>query len=221
MIVRSLLVAGLFAALGAGVILRGTDRPYNVDEAWLEGQYPTSVGTYTMVPDPDDRSAGHTYKSDKVTYDTLMHPYGIVSRVLTDGQRQFDVTLIAGDKEQNFHNPLQCFGAQGWTQHWSKPITIPTKSRGDVNATLVQEQFQDKPPVYALYTYEGPRSSSPTNFGLTRDMFIAGLMTGRVQVGTFFRFMNQTPNVSEDQMVRFAHDYLEASPVRPVLGLKS
>lgn len=221
MIGRSLLVAALFAVLGVGVLLRGTDKPYNVDETWLERQYPTSIGTYAMVPDPKDPTAGHSYKSEDITYSTLLHPYGIVGRTLTDGKHQFDVTFIAGDKEQNFHNPLQCFGAQGWVMNWTKEITIPTKSRGDVKASLVQEAFHDNAPVYALYTYEGPRGTFPTNFGLARDMLVAGLMSGRVQIGTFFRFMNQSPNVSETQIVQFAHDYLEAAPVRPILKLKS
>ena len=221
MIGRSLLVAGIFAALGVGVILRGTDKPYAVDESWLERQYPTAFGPYSMMPDDKDPSAGHSYKAEETTYRALLNPYGIVSRVLTDGKARYDVTLIAGDKEQNFHNPLQCFGAQGWTQDWAKEIKIPTKSRGEVSATLVRETYQNQPPVYALYTYETPRGTSPTNFGLTRQLFLAGLMTGRVQVGTFFRFMSMTPNISESQIIRFAHDYLEASPVRPILRLKA
>lgn len=221
MIGRTLLVAGIFAALGTGVLLRGTDKPYSVDETWLERQYPTHLGDYTMVPDEKDPTAGHSYKSDDTTYSTLLHPYGIVARVLTDGKHQFDVTLIAGDKEQNFHNPLQCFGAQGWTQDWTKEIVIPTKSRGDVKATMVEEHYQNNPPIYALYTYEGPRGTFPNNFSLARDMLWASLLTGHVQVGTFVRFMNRTANISEAEMVQFAHDYLEAAPVRPILKLKS
>ena len=219
MIGRSLLLSGVFAVFGVGMLARPTAKPYKVDETWLENQYPAVLGDYAMQP-ATDGSKGHTYKMDDTTYQTLK-PYGIVGRVLSDGQRTFDVVTIAGDSEESFHNPLLCFHAQDWTVNWNKEIVIPTKSRGDVRATIAQASRAGGAPQYALYTYEGPKGTVPDPFQLKEDFFKSEIRTGQIQFATFFRFMSLTQNVTEEQMIKFAHDYLEASPVRPILSLKN
>lgn len=217
MIVRSLLVSGMFALLGAGVLLRPSAKPLVVDEAWLERQYPTKIGSY-LTQKGSDGSTSHSYRMDETTYATLK-PYGIVAKTMTDGIRTFDVVNIAGDGEESFHNPLLCFRAQGWVVNDIKQITIPTQSRGDVNATIASASHEGGAPQYALYTYEGPKRTSPSPSALKDDMVRAEFATGKVQFGTFFRFMSVTPNVSEDQITQFAKDYIDASPVRPIAKL--
>lgn len=218
MIGRSLLLSGLFALFGIGVIMRPAAKAYKVDETWLENQYPTAMGRYTMVPSQDG-SKGHTYKMDATTYQTLK-PYGIVGRTLTDGQRNFDVVTLAGDTTDSFHNPLQCFAAQEWTVGTVKEIAIPTKSRGMVRATIAEASRAGGTPQYALFTYEAPGEMCATNFEVGKDMLKAELKTGKIQFATFFRFMGLSPNITEAQMIEFAGDYLDASPVRPILSLK-
>lgn len=219
MIVRSLLVAGLFASVGAGILLRPTAKSYKVDEGWLERQYPTTLGKYAMQPGSDG-SMGHSYRMDPETYKTLK-PYGIVGRTLSDGTSTYDVVTVAGDSEESFHNPLLCFQAQDWTVNWSKEITIQTKSRGPVRATLAQATKAGGTPQYALYTYEGPRGTISDPFQLKGDMFKSEIRSGKIQFATFFRFISLSPDISETQITQFAHDYLEASPVRPIEKLES
>lgn len=220
MIGRFVLVTGLFAALGAGIALRPVAKPYKIDEGWLERQYPTNLGPYATVPDPDDGSTMHSYRMDDVTYKTLK-PYGIVGRVLTDGKQAYDVVTLAGDSPESFHNPLQCFAAQEWTVKEPRQITIQTKSRGEVHATIAEATRSGGSPQYALYTYESPLGMCANPPDLGKDLLKATLMSGKVQIGTFFRFMSRTPNISENQMIDFARQYLDASPVRPILSLKS
>ena len=217
MIVRSLVVAGLFAALGAGILLRPAAKPLVVDEAWLEKQYPVQVGPFVTQPAADG-STTHSYRMDETTYATLK-PYGIVAKTMTDGTHTFDVVNISGDGEESFHNPLLCFAAQGWKITDTKRITIPTKTRGDVQATIASASHNGGAPQYALYTYEGPKRTSPTPSDLKDDMVRSEFMTGKVQFGTFFRFMSLSPNISEDEVIRFAGEYLDASPVRPISKL--
>ncbi len=219
MLVRSLLIAGLFAVFGVAVIARPTAKPYHVDEAWLERQYPTVLGKFVMQPGIDG-STGHSYKMDATTYETLK-PYGIVGRTLSDGVHTMDVVTLAGDSEESFHNPLLCFQAQDWSVHWSKEIVIPTKSRGNVHATIAEASRAGMAPQYAVYTFEGPRGTFPSPWTLKDDMFWSEFKSGKVQFGTFFRFLSLTPNMSEEQVVQFARDYLDASPVRPINTLKS
>ena len=211
MIGRSLLLTGIFAVTGAGILLRPTTKPYKVNEAWLANQYPTSLDRYATV---------QTNKMDEETYRTLK-PYGIVDRVMSDGARTFDVVTLAGDSDESFHNPIICFGAQDWKVDSSKDVVLHTKNRGDVAATLVGTSRSGGPIQYALYTYEGPNAMYPDPTKLKYGMFWTEAKSGKIQFATFFRFMSVSNNIGPDEMVKFGTDYLNASPVRPILSLKS
>lgn len=219
MIVRSLIVTGMFALLGAGVLLRPSAKPLVVDESWLEKQYPTVVGKYTTQP-AQDGSTGHSYRMDETTYATLK-PYGIVAKTMSDGVHTFDVVNIAGDSEESFHNPLLCFQAQGWQTTGVREITIPTKHHGEVRATIASASHDGGLPQYALYTYEGPTSAVASPPALKDQMVKTEFRTGKVQFATFFRFMSLTQNLTEDQVIGFAQAYLDASPTRPIEKLRS
>ena len=214
MIVRSLIVSGIMAAVGAGILVRGSAKAYKVDETWLERQYPSSLGRYTMEP-ARDGSTGHSYTMDSETYKTLK-PYGIVGRVLTDGQKRMDVVTLAGDSEESFHNPLLCFQAQGWETKDIQQITLRTKAHGEVRATVAEAIHEGGAPQYAVYTFEGPDGMVADPYQLKIDMFNSAIRTGKVQFGTFFRFISMTPSFTKDEVIKFATDYLETCPTRPI-----
>ena len=213
MIGRAFLLSGLFLALGAGIVLRPTTTGKHVDEAWLERAYPSSVDRFSMVPAADG-STGHSYRMDDTTYQELK-PFGIVGRTLTDGKRNFDVVVLAGDESDSFHNPLACFASQEWKVVDSKVVQVPTKSRGDVEMTFAKAE-KDGQTFAALYTFEGPGAMHATNGALHSDMFVSQLKTGRARPATFFRFLTRVDGQSDAQVMRFAADYLDASPVRPI-----
>ena len=219
MIVRSLLVSGIMAAVGGAILVRGSAKAFKVDETWLERQYPTSLDKYTMEPS-NDGGAGHSYRMDSETYKTLK-PYGIVGRVLSDGAKRMDVVTLAGDSEESFHNPLLCFQAQGWVTKDIQEIELKTKTHGTVHATIAEATHEGGAPQYALYTFEGPKGMVSNPFQLKDDMFRSAITTGKIQFGTFFRFISLSPSFTKDEVIRFATDYLDTCPVRPIEKLNA
>src|SRR5579862_9413607 len=71
-------------------------------EAWMEQTALKEFQNYKMVPatSGDDREI--SYKMDAATY-TELTPYGIVARDFTDGNKTFDVVLIASQAKASFH----------------------------------------------------------------------------------------------------------------------
>lgn len=218
MIGRALLLAGLFAVFGVGALLRPRSDAHHVDEAWLERTYPAAVGGYSAVPSPDG-SKGHSYKMDETTYQALQ-PYGIVARTLTNGQKYYDVVVIAGDQPDTFHNPVACFGSQEWKVLSSETLRLATKTHGEVNATVTKAEKNGEQ-YTALYTFEGPDATYGTNSDLINDLFWSQLKSGKIQTATFFRFMAPTPSGDDAALRRFAVDYLDQAPVRPIAQPKT
>jgi hypothetical protein len=208
-------LSALFVVFCAFLIVRpGPKIAYT--EKDMERVYPDSLGDYHMIPDPRGENPRQSYKADVTTYRALV-PYGIVSRVLTNGKRSFEVVVIAGDQPDTFHNPLVCFASQDYKVLRNDNITLKTQSRGDVSCILAIAKKGDMIQS-ALYTYEGPTKMSPENTGLHNDMFLTQLQTGRPQSATFFRFMTEDSKETPEDLEAFAVRYLDAAPVRPKIN---
>lgn len=215
MIRRTYALSILMAMFGLVVLVFGHMNTRPVDEKWLEKTYPMSVGNFRMVPGQDNPM--QSYRMDENTYREL-DPFGIVSRILSDGHHSYDVVVISSNERDSFHNPLACFTTQEWKIQETHEIKIPTKSRGMVAATLAHAEKGGMMHI-AVYTYEGPSAMHPVVPELHNDLLLSELKTARPQFGTFFRFVSQDANVPDDEVIKFAADYLDASPVRPVIAM--
>lgn len=215
MIRRAHILAAILAIVGIAVLFRGRANTTPHNEAWVENTYPTSVGDYHMV----DR-----YKMDETTYQEL-NPMGISSVTMSNGVNKFDVVVISSHERDSFHNPLACFAAQEWTIVDSHQTIVHTASRGDVPFSVSTAKSRAGQTAIAVYTYEGPKAMHAVNsagfvglgqVGLHGDMFLSELTTVKPAFATFFRFMSLSQFTKESDLLKFAGQYLDAAPVRPV-----
>jgi len=215
MVKQMYILSGFFAVFGAALLLR-PNAHIAYTEADMEKAYPESVGTYHMKPDADRSDAHQSYHMDETTYRALQ-PYGIVSRVLDNGKRSYDVVEIAGDQPDTFHNPLVCFASQDYKVLDNKKIILKTKTRGDIPCILAQAEKGGRN-QFALYFYEGPTKFVPENTDLFWDLFLTQVKTAKPHSATFFRFLTLDDTTTSEDLETFAASYLDASPVRPDLS---
>lgn len=191
--VRAYIVTGLLLVTAAWS--QFSPRPGRVagrTETWMEQVAPKEVEGYRFIPSTNpDEGALCSYKDPKIVYDVLTPTVGILARVYEAGGQKFDVTLIASRDRASFHDPRVCFTAQGYNIVNEEQISIPTKSRGNIPATLAQMTGPDGKPTVAVYFYRGPRGF----FGTTMSLKIALLLDqvkGRTDLdGVFYRFIPQ------------------------------
>jgi len=187
-------------------------------EAWLEEVAPKTVGDFSFLPDRSqpDSDPLCSYKDPKEVYDSLAPTIGILARVYQSGAQAFDTTLIASRDRVSFHDPRVCFTAQGWVIGDEQQITIPTQTRQEIPATMVQLTGPDGKPGIAVYFYKGPRGY----YGSTTRFKIALLMDqlkGRADLdGIFYRFIpmamldkDQVTQADKDRLIQFISQYMD------------
>lgn len=194
-----LLAGGVYQISGAA---KGPERT----EKWMEETAISNFGNYRTQT---DRQGGVTYRMDKTTYETLQ-PFGIVARIMSDGNQGYDVTLIASANKASFHDPRVCFSAQGWELSDEQATTIETKTRGPVVATITKLKGKDGI-KWGAFLYRGPDGFTPTTLGLKKQMFLRQLVRGEPSEGVFYRFIPSQNDTSKEQLVAFIRDYLDAS----------
>ena len=199
-------LAAIFVLAGGFYQLSGASKGPQRTETWMEQTALKGFGKFkTQVALPGDVS----YRMDKATYAEL-DPYGIVARVMSDGVRSYDVTLIASSSKNSFHDPRVCFTAQGWELSEEEHLPIVTKTRGTILATVTK--LKGKNGVqYGAFLYRGPEGFTPTTTGLKIQMFKSQLLHGQNAEGVFYRFIPSDVGTTKEQLVDFVRDYLDAS----------
>lgn len=153
---RAYVVAGLLAAFAVFVYL--TPKPGAVPgrtEEWMEKVAPARVANYGFISSPENPQC--TYKTSKMVYDTLVPTVGILARVYEAQGKKYDVTLIASRDRGSFHDPRVCFTAQGYNITDEQSILIPTKTRGNIPATLAKMTSPNSGESVAVYFYRGAK----------------------------------------------------------------
>lgn len=201
-------------ALGLGVIALGAVTTFMppparaaVSENWMEEKAPLSVGKYEMQRSESD--PGQSYEMGKVTYETL-DPDGIVARIYTDGDKTYDVVLIASDSSKSFHDPRVCFTASGWQIVSQREALIKTKTRGDLPMTLVTMRGSGGTSERsAIYGFKGPSGFISEARKMRWDMFVTQLKRVQNEDGVFYRFIPMSDDTSDEDLLQFAADYLD------------
>lgn len=209
LIKRAWIAAVVVGACGAFTIYVPPARSKPVDETWMADHAPMAIGDYKFNPAESDADAppGQSYRMGSSTYKTLQ-PSGICSRFYTNGDKKFDVVLIASDNSVSFHDPRVCFTASGWNITHQEQGKLHTQSHGDVPATLVEMQG-DGEKRSALYLYRSPGGYESVARKMRWDMLMGELLHGRNDQGVFYRFIPMTHNISDEELQNFASAYLD------------
>lgn len=208
MIKRLLILAAIFTPFAlyrhfGDFMLPVTQR----NEAWLESSVPVEFGQYSLVKgDAGDRVS---YKMDETTYKTLS-PVGIAGQVFSDQSGgRYDAVVIAGLGMHSFHDQRWCFQAQGFTILEDKQSTIKTKAYGDVDILSLTIKRDGRPSQPALFVFKSPERFSANYYAAKWDFLKKQLLTGTPHMGFSFRFIGMTEDVTKEELITFAQQYLD------------
>jgi hypothetical protein len=207
---RTFIFGGIVAALALAILFLPKRVTSGLTEAQMEDFAPMTVGNFQFSGSPQNPK--QSYKMDEKTY-RLLQPYGIVSRIYTDGNKSYDVILIAGHSKENFHDPRVCFTAQNWNITEDKEVTVETKERGTVPITIVKiSQFSGGgKSSMAAFFYRGPTGFYPNTPNLGRAMLMGPLTWHFNTDAVFYRVMPISDNVNEEDLKDFVAKYLDAA----------
>ncbi|MCB8933164.1 MAG: exosortase-associated EpsI family protein [Chthonomonadaceae bacterium] len=205
---RSFVLAGVLIV--AGLAIQLTPRislAAGKTEDQLEKLAPMQVDDYKMIPGQDD--PGQSYKMNQMTYDELK-PFGIVSRVFQNGTRSFDVVLIASNRKESFHDPRLCFTSQGYTLLEEVQKDVET-SRGPIPITFAKMKSLQGEPMITAFFYRGNNGYYATAQRFAFDNLLRQLKGSIDLEGVFYRFIPTYGGATEDELVEFIKQYLEAA----------
>lgn len=199
-------LAGLFVLAGAWTNVNALQNGRRPPESWVESLVPTELEGWELQRFGPGKS--YSYKMDEITYNEL-DPIGIVGQKWVNGSLAFDAVVIAGNQNESFHDQRWCFQAQGWELQETLVDTLETKTAGKIPVQLVQIAKSNRQPTVALFTFQGPSAFHATTFEMGRDYFMAGLKSGQLHNGFFFRFIPQYGGATKDEVKAFAAAYID------------
>lgn len=196
----------VFALFAATFALFGMPKQIVRTESWLQDSTPSVVGAFHAIPGPNgDRQ---TYRMSQPTYDTLA-AFGIDCQIFTDGVKQFDVCVIAGNHWETFHDPMLCFPNQDWNILERKDIQVETKTRGSIPIAVIRTQHTGSGTLVAAFTFKAPMSMVTSQYALARQWSFANFLSGKPKEGAFYRFIGDS-NTSEEDLLKFVADFMDA-----------
>lgn len=204
--VAAAVLAGLLIAVGVATNFTPRRVTERRTETWMEQKLPRQFDDYVFQGSTNPEQS---YKMDPLTY-SVLSPYGIVCRVFSNGNEQYDTVVIHSDNSDSFHDPRVCFQSQGSDLLDQRTRTIETKSRGKIPVMFIKTSYNGSPRL-AAYTYNGPGGFTAESLKLIFDMFRGELTSGTVQAGTFYRFIALNPNTTEEDLTKYIGQFLDAS----------
>lgn len=205
--IKICLLIVIFAVTGIGIATRPKTVSHRPSEAWLETQVPNAFDGYYVT---------QVYKMDPGTYD-ILKPYGIVSRFMSNGTRNYDTVFLGSDNSESFHDPRVCFNTQ-YNDILSQETDIcHTKTLGNVPTTvLLLKDLKTETLNLACYTFKGPGGYFADQDSQHFNLFKYELLTAQPQEGAFYRVIdlngsaaNPTAN-DKKAMLQFLADYLDS-----------
>lgn len=203
---RAVAVGAALTAGGAFLHLGAKDLGPQKTEKWMEENLPPQVGKYTFRRSTTNPQ--QSYAMDDSTYQTLK-PYGIVCRKYSDGDRTFDVVVIASNNRASFHDPRVCFTAQGFNIEQQKTQFM---SNGDVKIPYTHVDIDGAMgKSMAMYFYKTDQEYYPDTAKLKVGMLWNSLRGGNLRDGVFYRIIPESNNITEKDLETFALTYKKAA----------
>lgn len=201
---KIILLLVIFGVTGIAVALRPKVSANRPTEPWLETQVPTDFDGFRIQ---------NVYKMDPETY-SILKPYGIVSRFMTNGAQVYDSVFIASDNSESFHDPRICFNGQFNEILGQQSGVAPTKTLGNVPVTiLILKNLRTGLINLSAYCFKGPGGFFADQDSQHFDLFKHELMTAKPQEGAFYRIISETPGQTRQDhqmLLQFTADYLDA-----------
>lgn len=197
----------IFVITGIAIAIRPRTMSHRPTEAWLETLVPQSIDGFVV---------SQVYKMDPGTY-SVLKPYGIVSRFMSNGTLNYDSVFLASDNSESFHDPRVCFNTQYNDILSQETDVCHTKTLGNVPTTvLLLKDLKTQTLNLACYAFKGPGGYFAEQDSQHFNLFKYELMTAQPQEGAFYRIIdlngtssNPTAN-DKKNMLQFLADYLDA-----------
>ncbi len=202
----ALIVCGLLAVMAVGKEV-GKKPQREIKESWVEEKMLTEVDDFQLLP--KEFGSKISYKMSEDSYKVL-NPIGIACQVMEDDAgRRIDVVVISGRSMEAFHDQQICFRAQGWDLLDQGERKIDTKSYGQIPAAWMKIQQRGQLPRNAMYLFRTGEGFS--SYGQAKWDFLLGNVKRpfQEQIGFSYRFIGLTPDVTEDELVKFGAEYLD------------
>lgn len=207
---RVVIVSLILLAFGVASQLRPQAATDRMTEGQVEALLPTSLGVFRMEPSESGvRDSAVTYKGSAEDYREL-NPFGMVGRVFTDGNKQYDTMAVVGNDRDTFHDPNFCMAGHYYNIENEHVVTLATQSRGSIPLTVMTVEDKDGKRLVA-FCYLGPHGIHPTQDTLYSDWFWTELQLGKPRIGAFYRFMSMSGSDTEENLLQFARMYLDAA----------
>lgn len=201
---RVVFLSCILLAFGLVAQLQPVTKPPTRTEKWMQENLPMSVGNYSMLPSAEDPMI--SYRMSEGVYNGLK-PYGIVARVFAKQGRQFDTVVVAANDRISLHDPHDCMPAQDMPIQWERSLTLNTKTRGPINAMLLELRGAQGR-RFALYTFRGPTGTFAMRDQLFWNWFMSELKGVRPD-GALMRVMTTDNETSEQELEEFAADWFD------------
>jgi hypothetical protein len=222
-----IIVTSLFLLCGLAILVRGKGQREVLTESQVDKLAPLSVGDFHSVDTMSTllpvltQTTDTSYKMEPLTYQTL-EPFGICCRVMLNAKTNiganaetYDTVFIVGDGEHTFHTPEICFTTQGNEILKREQISVPTMTRGNVPATLLEVKNEKYGAVHlAAFTFQGPKGMKAVATDVINDMLINEFFSGKPQPAAFYRFISQndtdaTDPQARERLIKFMGAYLD------------
>jgi len=201
---RVLMLSSILLVFGLVAQLQPVTKPPTRTERWMEENLPMSVGNYAMLPSAEDPMI--SYRMDESVYKALK-PYGVVARIFAKQEKRFDTVVVAANDRISLHDPHDCMPGNKMPIQWEKNLTLQTKSRGPINAMLMELRGVEGR-RFALYTFRGPTGTFALRDQLFWNWFVSELKGIRPD-GALMRVMTTDNDTSEQDLQEFAADWFD------------
>lgn len=200
LIKRTIGLAVVLMAAGAWIQFTPRVSGPGKSEAWLKEKAPATIGSYRLDEE---------YQMDPATYKELK-PYGIVARKYSNGDKNYDVVIVAGNKKESFHDPRVCFTSQGWDIASQREVIVAT-NQGPLPMTIARMNHPNAGQRFAAFLYKGPGGFYASPQKLSMQWLLAQLQGETGTEAVFYRFIPDFENATEADLQAFVVKFLVAA----------
>jgi hypothetical protein len=208
LIKRFYILGAVFVVAGLSTLAIPNPEREVKSEEWMIENSVSTMPEYVLERGNEPEEI--TYRMDAMTYSEL-RPYGIVARVFSGPDNQFDVVLIASSDKASFHDPRVCFTAQRFIIESEQTEIVRTQHRGDIPITLAEMKNPRGNRQLAAYFYRGPNGFYASPLGVKKDLFMQQFRRAKDMDGVFYRIIPYQETTTKQELLDFIAKYMDES----------